>query len=199
VFSWNFRDLWSGVNGYLRDDLEQVEATVQARWFAQHGDDGAHTQITADYIVASAAHALRLGLSATVDPQTAVDVSGTWTIKVVKPPSPTAIVSVIPSTVDDVTLWSLSTAGRSMGEIVLLRAAYDYGLTHFGFVLRSNSSTTPPSDAAKFLTFGDGTGTNYDALTLGVSETAILRLESCQPTPTAAFGTYWRTLGKLSV
>jgi hypothetical protein len=199
VFSWNFRDLWSGVNGYLRDDLDQIEATVQSRWFAQHAADGSHGDVTADSVVADAAHVLRLGLSASVDPQAAEDVGGIWTIKVVRPPSATAVVSVIPSTVDDVTLWSLSTAGRQAGEIVLLRAAYDYGLTHFGFVIRSNSSTTPPSDAAKFLTFGDGTGTNYDAITLGVSETVVLRLESCQPTPTSAFGTYWRTLGKLSV
>jgi hypothetical protein len=47
VFSWNFRDLWSGVGGYLRDDLEQAEASAQARWFAQHGANGEHTGITA--------------------------------------------------------------------------------------------------------------------------------------------------------
>jgi hypothetical protein len=198
MWSWSFRELWN-LNGYLREDLEQAEASAQAQWNKEHASNGRHGVVTATSVAASLLSGARLSLSSSIDTQASEDVSGTWTIKVVRPPTPTAVVGVAPSTVDDVTLWNLSTVGRELGEIVLLRAAYDYGLTHFGFVIRSNSSATSPTDAAKFLTFGDGTGTNYDAITLGVSETLVLRLESCQATSTSAFGTYWRTLGKLSV
>lgn len=53
MFSWNFRDLW-GLTGYLRDDLEQAEATAQAAWSAQHTSQGAHTDVTADSVRAGA-------------------------------------------------------------------------------------------------------------------------------------------------
>lgn len=49
MWSWNFRDLW-GLTGYLRDDLEQAEASAQAKWAAQHGADGGHASVTADSV-----------------------------------------------------------------------------------------------------------------------------------------------------
>lgn len=52
MFSWNYRDLWAGVTGYLRDDLEQVEAAVQAAWTAQHTSQGGHADVTADTLEA---------------------------------------------------------------------------------------------------------------------------------------------------
>jgi hypothetical protein len=198
MWSWSFRELW-GLTGYLRDDLEQAEAAAQAKWYAEHAANGAHADVTALSVAATLLSGDRLSLSSSVDTQAPESSMGDLRIKAVKPPTPTAIVGVKPSDTDDITLWGMSTDGRALGEIVLLRAAYDYGLTHFGFFIRSNSAATPPSGSARFLTFGDGTGSDYDAISLGVGETLVLRLESCQATPTSAFGTYWRTLGKLSV
>ena len=47
MFSWRFRDFWGGIDGYLRDDLTQAEATAQAAWGAQHTSQGAHAAVTA--------------------------------------------------------------------------------------------------------------------------------------------------------
>jgi hypothetical protein len=51
MWSWSFRDLWN-LNGYLREDLEQAEASAQAKWTQQHTPNGAHTDVTADTVEA---------------------------------------------------------------------------------------------------------------------------------------------------
>ncbi len=200
MFSLNFRDMLQGISEALVGELEQIAASAQGKWYPQHDDSGRHTEVTATSCVASGLlSGGRLALSESANTTASETVSGTLTIKVVSPAAPTAIVSIAPSQSSDITLWGLSTVGRTFGELVILRAAYDYGLTHFGFVIRSNSSLTMASDAAKFFIPGDGTGTNYDAITLAVGESLLVRLESAPLTPTTAYGTYWRVLGKLSV
>lgn len=200
MFSLNFRELWSPLSPWLTDELDQMASSAQAKWFAEHDAEGGHGDVTASSLsVLNAAVLSRLALRESRNTSAIETVGGFETIKVVTPAVPATIVSLVPSATDDVTLWSLSTVGRTMGEIVILRAAYDYSLTHFGFVIRSLSSTTPPASAAKFYTPGDGAGTNYDGMTLGVGESLLVRLESAQPTSTTSFGTYWRTLGKLHI
>jgi hypothetical protein len=49
MWSWSFRDLWN-LNGYLREDLEQAEASAQAKWATQHEADGTHGDVTADSV-----------------------------------------------------------------------------------------------------------------------------------------------------
>lgn len=199
MFSLSFREMWSGVSGYLTDELDQIVASAQTRWFAQHDAEGAHADVTATSIESGSVSAGRLLLGESPNITPAENVSGDLVIRVIEPAAPAAIVSLAPDTAADIYLWNLSTRGRSSGEIVILRAAYDYGLTHFGFVVRSNSSLTTPADAAKFFIPGDGTGTNYDAITLGVNESLVVRLESAPMTPTSNYSTLWRVLGKLSV
>ncbi len=199
MFSLNFREALAPISRYLVEELEQTAASAHARWYVQHSSDGSHTDVTASSVTADLFAAGRLALPESRNTAPLEPVTRPETIQVAPPASPTAIVSVVPSSTADVTLWNLSTAGRSLGEVVILRAAYDYSLTHFGFVIRSLSSATTPSSAAKFFTPGDGLGTNYDAITLGVGESLVVRLESAQPTSTTSFSTYWRTLGKLSV
>ena len=198
MFSWNFREMWGAI-GLLGDDLEQAEASAQAKWYAQHDGQGAHADVTATSVTAGLVFGTRLGLSESRDTASIESVGGFQTIRVVTPPSPTAIVSIVPDTTDDVTLWNLSTVGREIGEVVILRAAYDHGLTHFGFIIRSNSSATTPGNAAKFLSLGDGTGTNYELTTLQVGESLIVRLEYAPMTGTTSYSLFWRVLGKLSV
>lgn len=200
MFSLNYREFWASISSRLADELDQIVASAQAHWYPQHDAGGGHKDVTATSVAASGLlSGGRLALSEARDTATIEDVGGFETIRVVTPATPAAIVSLVPSTTDGVTLWNLSTTGRSLGELVILRAAYDYGLTHFGFVIRSNSSTTTPANAAKFFIPGDGTGTNYDGITLGVGESLLVRLESAQMTPTSSFSTVWRVLGKLSV
>jgi hypothetical protein len=50
MWSWSFREMWGGISGYLRDDLEQAEASAQAKWTKQHSPAGAHTDVTADSV-----------------------------------------------------------------------------------------------------------------------------------------------------
>jgi hypothetical protein len=59
VFSLNFRELWSPVSNWLTDELDQMAAAAQAKWFAQHAADGTHGEVTA-----SALQAPVLGLGA---------------------------------------------------------------------------------------------------------------------------------------
>lgn len=197
MFSLNFRELWASVNGYLTDELDQIVASAQAAWNAQHTASGSHRDVTADSVTSGLLFGGRLGLSESTNTTAIETVTGDPTYRVLIPSSPAAIVNVVPDTTADTYLWALSTAGRSIGEVVILRAKYDFGLTHFGFIVRSNSSLTAPSDAAKFLILGDGTGTNYDAITMQVGESLLVRLENAQPTSTSSFSTYWRVLGKL--
>lgn len=51
MISWNFRDLWN-LTGWLREDLEQAEASAQAKWTREHTPEGTHTDITADSVTA---------------------------------------------------------------------------------------------------------------------------------------------------
>jgi hypothetical protein len=199
MFSFNFREMWGGVSSWLKDDLEQMEACAQAKWSAEHLSDGTHSDVSAATVTSGLLFGTRLGLSESRDLATVEVVSGDPTIRVITPARPTAIVSIAPDTTANIILWNLSTVGRELGEVVILRAAYDYGLTHFGFVVRSNSSLTTPGDAAKFFIPGDGTGTNYDAITMDVGESLIVRLETASMTPTSSASTFWRVLGKLSV
>jgi hypothetical protein len=196
VFGLNFRELLPNI---VREELDQIVASVQAAWGRQHAQDGTHKALTADSLTTPSVWTSRLSLEASTNTAAIESSGGFEVIKVVLPASPTAIVNVLPSETDDVTLWALSTVGRQDGEMVILRAAYDFGATHFGFLIRSNSSATTPADAAKFLIFGDGAGTNYDALTVGVGESVVLRLEHCSPTQTSSAARYWRVLGKLSI
>lgn len=199
MFAWNFREMWGGISQWLKDDLEQLEAAVQAKWNAQHDTQGGHTDVVASSLDAGFISAGRLALSESRN-TAAIETSGfDQIIRVVTPAEPSAIVSIVPDTAVDVTLWNLSTVGRVVGEIVILRAAHDHGLTHFGFVIRSNSSTTTPGNAAKFLSLGDGTGTNYELTTLQVGESLIVRLEYAPMTGTTSYSLFWRVLGKLSV
>jgi hypothetical protein len=48
VLSLQFRELWAGLNGYLAEEFDQLVASAQAKWHAQHGRDGEHTDVTAD-------------------------------------------------------------------------------------------------------------------------------------------------------
>lgn len=199
MIALHFRELWSSISQYLTEELDQIVASAQAKWSAQHDEEGGHTTVTATSLTGDMVTGTRLALGESPNTTPAETISLDLVIPVIRPAVPSAIVSLVPDTAVDTYLWALSTRGRSLGEIVLLRAQYDYGLTHFGFVVRSNSSTTPPADAAVFWIPGDGTGTNYDAITLQVGETLVCRLESNQMTPTSSFSTFWRVLGKLSV
>jgi hypothetical protein len=55
MFSWSFRELWaSRANRYLRDDLDQAEASIQTVWNQEHTPSGGHAHVTADTIVSGA-------------------------------------------------------------------------------------------------------------------------------------------------
>lgn len=51
MWSWHFRDLWN-ITGWLRDDLEQAEASAQAKWTREHTPAGTHADVTADSVTA---------------------------------------------------------------------------------------------------------------------------------------------------
>ncbi len=52
MFSLNFREWWSPVSQWLTDELDQMAASAQAKWFAQHAADGTHGDVTADTLTA---------------------------------------------------------------------------------------------------------------------------------------------------
>lgn len=47
MFSLNFRELWSPVSNWLTDELDQLAAAAQSKWYPQHDDQGGHTDVTA--------------------------------------------------------------------------------------------------------------------------------------------------------
>jgi hypothetical protein len=47
VFALNFREQIAGIKQVLVDELDQLAASAQARWYAQHDADGGHTQVRA--------------------------------------------------------------------------------------------------------------------------------------------------------
>ena len=199
MVSLHYREFWSALSNWLVNELDQLVASIQAAWSKEHKSDGTHGDVTATTVSSPLVAATCLSLSSSANVAAQETSGGDEVIRVVQPASPTAIVDLVPDTAVEVYLLAMSTVGRSIGEVVILRAAYDYGATHFGFVIRSNVSTTIPGNAARFLTLGDGSGTDYDSPTFGVGESVVVRLESAPPTPTSSFATYWRVLGVLSI
>lgn len=53
MFSLNFRELWSPVSNWLTDELDQLAAAAQAKWYAQHADDGSHSAVTATSVTSA--------------------------------------------------------------------------------------------------------------------------------------------------
>lgn len=50
MFSLNYREMWSGAAGWLADELDQIVAAAQAKWFTQHTGTGAHGDVTASRV-----------------------------------------------------------------------------------------------------------------------------------------------------
>lgn len=53
MFSLNFRELWGPVSSWLTDELDQLTAAAQSKWYPQHNDQGGHTAVTADSVAVS--------------------------------------------------------------------------------------------------------------------------------------------------
>ena len=47
MFSLHYRELWSSVSAWLTDELDQMAASAQVKWSAQHRNDGTHGDVTA--------------------------------------------------------------------------------------------------------------------------------------------------------
>jgi hypothetical protein len=48
MISLQYRELWGSTSKWLTDELDQMAASAQAKWFTQHDGSGAHTAVTAD-------------------------------------------------------------------------------------------------------------------------------------------------------
>jgi hypothetical protein len=46
MMSWNYKEMWGSL-GWLKDDLEQAEASLQAKWSREHSYDGSHADVAA--------------------------------------------------------------------------------------------------------------------------------------------------------
>jgi cysteine synthase len=42
MFSLNYREMWSEASGWLADELDQIAASAQSKWAAQHDNNGRH-------------------------------------------------------------------------------------------------------------------------------------------------------------
>lgn len=47
MFTINFRELWSPLSQWLADEMDQLSASAQAKWYAQHNEKGGHTDVSA--------------------------------------------------------------------------------------------------------------------------------------------------------
>lgn len=199
MFSLHFREQIAGIKQVLVAELDQIVASAQARWYAQHTDTGGHGVVTATSLTAPLVSSTRLVVGAGTHAAAPETVSGDEVIRVVKPDTPAFIVSIRPVDNTAIYLWSMSTIGRSPGELVLLRHEYEFGLTTCSMTIRSlSSSSSIPADAAVFFTPGSGGGTNYEAITFGAAQAVLCRLETAPPVEGRSAQTFWRTLGVLT-
>lgn len=153
MFSLSFKEMWGGLSQWLRDDLERVEAQVQAAWHAEHDTQGLHTDITAQSISASGDldidGGLTVGGATSLHDQVTVSVDGDQVVTVYR---------------DSVTTTPI---------VSLESGAYGTGASAYGPALAIGRSTEG-SGAAGTLRMTERGGSNY---TLWVNS-GLLRIGS---------------------